>query len=166
MSDVRNLNTNVNQEDVLCKVIREDDNYYVVDCATGEKSEPLTISKDGIAFKLPENAANRTWLNVKNAVATIDTDGYVGLTYKATKTIGSVTHRLPNEKLIAYLSPEEQEEYKAIIARAIAARDAAKAQPKTELEKAKEKADKAQAAYEKLLAMAELTGETDETDAE
>ena len=152
MDKTRNLNTNVNPEDVLCKVICEDDNYYLVDCATGNKSEPLTISKDGIAFKLPENIANRAWLNVANAKATIEQDGYVGLTYKATKTIGSSTARIPNEKLIAYLSPEEQEEYRAIIARAMAAKEAAKTQPKTELEKAKEKADKAMAAYQKLLA--------------
>lgn len=152
MDKTRNLNTNVNPEDILCKVIREDDNYYLVDCTTNEKSEPLTISKDGIAFKLPENAANRTWLNVVNAKATIDEDGYVGLTYKASKKIGCVAHRIPNEKLIAYLSPEEQEEYRAIIARAMAAKEAAKTQPKTELEKAKEKAEKAMAAYQKLLA--------------
>lgn len=157
MDKTRNLNTNVNPEDVLCKVICEDDNYYLVDCATGDKSEPLTISKDGIAFKLPENAANRTWLNVVNAKATIEEDGYVGLTYKASKKIGAVSNRLPNEKLIAYLSPEEQEEYRAIIARAMAAKEAAKAQPKTELEKAKEKAEKAMAAYNKLLAEAANT---------
>ena len=84
------------------------------------------------------------------------------LYYKATKTIGPVGTRLPNEKLISYLSAEDQAEYRAIIDRAIAAKNADKVQPKTELEKAQAKLLKAQAALEKL--MAEAAG-TDTTEA-
>ena len=76
------------------------------------------------------------------------------MTYKATRKFGPVGTRLPNEKLISYLPVEDQEEYKAIIARAIEARNADKVKPKTELEKAQESLAKAQAKLEKLLAEA------------
>ena len=86
----------------------------------------------------------------------------MALLYKATRVMGEGTSRstkLPNEKLIAYLSEAEQEEYKAIIARAIAARDAEreanKKKPMTE-------AEKAQAKVTKIIAQLKEMGMTDE----
>ena len=86
--------------------------------------------------------------------AAVEKDGFIALTYKATRTVGSVGKHLPNEKLIAYLPEELQNEYRAIIERALAAKEAAKKQPMSDLEKAQAKLAKAQAAYEKLLAEA------------
>lgn len=153
--------------EVLAKLVKLEDGYHVIDHDGTMGPVCTKMTGDGYIILTP-NAANRKNYNKKNAEAYFaeHPDGCIEFTYKPTRKVGAVGNRLPNEKLIAYLSPEEQEEYKAIIARAIAARDAAKAQPKTELEKAKEKAEKAMAAYEKLLAMAELTGETDAADAE
>lgn len=144
---------------VLAYVVKHDDGYHVVDAATGEEGPVCNRrTADGYIILTP-NAANRKCVNEKNAEAyfAANPDGKIELTYKATRTIGSTSPKMPNEKLIAYLSPEEQEEYKAIIARAIAARDADKKKPMTELEKAQAKFAKAQAALNKL--MSEAAGE-------
>lgn len=145
----------MNTNEVLAKVVRLEDGYHVIDNdgTMGPVCDKMT--SDGYIILTP-NASNRKNINKKNADKYFDEnpDGYIGLVYKESRKIGSMSNRLPNEKLIAYLSPEEQDEYKAIIARAMAAKEAAKAQPKSELEKAKEKADKALAAYNKLLAEA------------
>lgn len=145
------------KDTVLAYVVKREDGYHVVDAATGEEG-PLCNRRttDGYIILTP-NAANRKCVNEKNAEAyfAANPDGKIELTYKATRSIGSTGPKMPNEKLIAYLSEEEQEEYKAIIARAIAARDADKKKPMTELEKAQAKLAKAQAALEKLMAQAE-----------
>ena len=152
---------NVNTNEVLCKIIKDNDSYFIVDCNTGEMSNPLVISKDGIAFILPANAANRKFANVKNVNAAIDANGEYPLTYKATRTIGNTGGtKMPNAKLISYLSPEEQEEYKAIIARAIEAKQAAENKPKTEADKLQDKIAKAQKALEKLMAQAASMDDT------
>lgn len=140
---------------VLAKVIKLEDGYHVVDQdgTVGPVCNKRTA--DGYIILTP-NAANRKCVNEKNAEKFFaeNPDGAIELTFKATRTIGSAGPKMPNAKLIAYLPEELQEEYKAIIARAIAARDADKKKPMTDLEKAKAKAEKARAAYEALLAQA------------
>ena len=142
-------------DEVLAKVIRLDDGFHVVDFDGTVGPVCTRRTTDGYVILTP-NKANRKCVNEKNANKFFDEnpDGAIELTFKATRTVGSSGPKMPNAKLIAYLSEEEQEEYKAIIARAIAARDADKKKPMTELEKAKAKAEKAKAAYEALLAQA------------
>lgn len=141
-----------NTNEVLAKVVRLEDGYHVIDNDGTMGPVCTKMTSDGYIILTP-NAANRVNLNKKNADAFFEAnpDGCIELTYKAPRKLGPAGSRLPNEKLISYLSPEEQEEYRAIIARAMAAKEAAKAQPKTELEKAKARAEKAMAAYNKLL---------------
>ena len=141
---------------VLAKLVKRDDGYHVIDCVTGEEG-PVCNKRtaDGYIILTP-NSSNRKCVNEKNAETyfAANPDGSIDLTYKATRKLGESGPKLPNAKLIAYLSEEEQNEYKDIIARAIAARDAEKAQPKTDLEKAQARLAKAKAAYEALLAEA------------
>ena len=143
-------------DEVLAKIVKEGDEYFVID-RDGTKSAPLMITKDGISLILTPNASNRKFWAVKKADAAIEADGFVGLTYKGTKVLGPQGSRstaMPNAKLIAYLSEEEQAEYKAIIDRAIAARDADKKKPMTEKEKLEAKIAKAKEALAKLEAEA------------
>ena len=137
----------------LCEIIKEGDNYYCIDLASGENLGVLTDTVDN-GLKIPKNRSNRKWVSKVLLKRTVDQGIRLPLTYKATKKLGPIGNRLPNEKLIAYLSEEDQAEYKAIIARAYEAKNAAKVQPMTELEKAQAKLAKAQAALEKLLAEA------------
>lgn len=138
-------------DEILCEIIKEGDDYFLVDLESNEKSEPLKISSDGVAFVLPANRANRKWATINKVNATLDKGERFTMTYKATKKFGPIGNKLPHEKLIAYLSEEDQAEYRAIIARAQEAKAADKAQPKSELEKAKEKLARAQAALDKLM---------------
>ena len=140
---------------VLAKVIKLEDGYHVVDQDGTVGPVCNRRTTDGYIILTP-NASNRKCVNEKNAEKFFaeNPDGFIPLYYKASRVIGSCGPKLPNAKLIAYLPEELQEEYKAIIARAIAARDADKKKPMTDLEKAKAKAEKARAAYEALLALA------------
>lgn len=143
---------------LAAKIVKDGEDYFVTDLEGNIIGEALkTIndnSKAGVAFVLPKNPSNRKWYNKGNTDKAIDEHGFCALTYKPTKVLGPVGSRstaLPNAKLISYLSEEEQEEYKAIIARAIEARDADKKKPMTELEKAKAAAERANAKLAKLL---------------
>ena len=135
------------------KIIKNGDDYVLVEA---DGTEHILTQKvdDGATFVLPPNCSNRKYFSVSRIDAAIEKDGFIALTYKATRTVGSVGKHLPNEKLIAYLPEELQNEYRAIIERALAAKEAAKKQPMSDLEKAQAKLAKAQAAYEKLLAEA------------
>lgn len=139
------------EDEVLCEIINEGDEYFLVDLESNEKSAPLTISSDGVAFALPVNRANRKWATINKVKAYLEAGKRYTMTYKATKKFGPIGNKIPHEKLISYLSEEDQAEYRAIIARAQEAKAADKAQPKTELEKAKEKLARAQAALDKLM---------------
>ena len=80
--------------------------------------------------------------------------------YATEKTpLGTMGSKLPNAKLVAYLSEEEQEEYKGIIDRARERMEADKAahkkQPLTEEQKLRNKIAKAQAALAALEAEAQ-----------
>lgn len=141
---------------VVAKIVKYEDGYHVVD-HDGTVGDVLKISKDGIVYILTPNASCRKFYNVNN-LDKLFAEGAteVALGYKPPKKLGPSGSRttMPNAKLIAYLPEELQEEYKAIIARAIAAKEADKKKPMTDLEKAKAKAEKAKAAYEALLAAA------------
>ena len=133
------------------KLVIRDNDVYLVDANT--ETGPLPITKDNLCYILPENSANRKWFAIKKVeAAKAANETEIELAYKASRAIGTCSQKLPNEKLIGYLPEAEQAEYKAIIERAVAAREAAKAKPMTEVEKAQAKLAKAKAAYEKLLA--------------
>lgn len=147
---------------VYAQLVKKEDGYHIIDF-DGTEGPVCKISKpDDIGNKwiiFTPNKSNRKYIVLSKAEAFFaeNPDGAIDLYYKATKKIGSSGTRIPNEKLISYLPEAEQEEYRAIIARAIAAKEADKKQPKTELEKAQDKLAKAKAAYEKLLAEASAT---------
>lgn len=144
-------------ETVYAKIIKEDDGYHVVD-HDGTVGPVCKIVDDGKTIALTKNKSNRQWFNITRAEAEIAEKGHVELYYKGTKKLGSTGTRIPNEKLISYLPEAEQAEYRAIIARAIEAKNADKPKPMTELEKAKAKLEKAKAALAKL--EAEAAGDT------
>lgn len=139
--------------EVNVMLILAEDGVHLVD--NGEDKGLAQEMPDGVCYKLPKNAANRTWFSVKK-INDAKSKGIseINLEYRASRKYGSIGTKLPNAKLIAYLPEDLQAEYKAIVDRAIAARDAAKSKPMTELEKAETKVAKAKAAYEKLLQQA------------
>lgn len=149
-------NVNIESADIEpgdAKIVKNGDDYVLVD---GDGTEHVLTQKvdGGATFVLPKNCSNRKYFNVARIDAAVEKDGFVVLTYKASRTIGTVGKHIPNEKLIAYLPEDLQNEYRAIIERAIKAREDAKAKPMTDLEKAQAKLEKAKAAYEKLMAQA------------
>ena len=143
-------------ETVYAQLVKKEDGYHVIDFDGTVGPVCNRRTSDGYIILTP-NKSNRKCYNEKNAEKFFDEnpDGAIDLYYKASRKIGSSGPRIPNEKLISYLPEAEQEEYRAIIARAIAAKDADKAKPMTEVEKAQAKLARAQAALDKLLAEAE-----------
>lgn len=139
------------EQEVLAVIVKLEDGYHVKN-NDGNVGDVCKLLDDG-AVKLTENAANRKF--IRQSIL----DKFFGeggteypLTYKETKHIGSTGSKLPNEKLISYLSEEEQAEYRAIIERARAAKAADVKKPLTEKEKLERKIAKAQEALAKLLA--------------
>lgn len=129
------------------KIVIADDGIHLVDT---DLDVIVNLSKDGLAYILPSNSANRKFIatkKIENAKAAGTTE--VPLEYRATRTLGPVGKKLPNEKLIAYLSEDEQAEYRAIFEEAYslyeADRAASKKQPKTEIEKLEARIAKLQA---------------------
>lgn len=131
-------------------LIKRDDGFHVRQ--GDEILEPCKtkfIKNEGDWIILPENASNRKMIKLVTATKFFEEQGddaELPLAFKATRTLGGTSTKLPNEKLIAYLSEDLQEEYKAIIARAIQARDAERAaakKPATEADKARAKVTKA-----------------------
>ena len=139
---------------VYATIIKEDDGFHVVDFDGTVGPVCKYCDADDKTIVLTKNKSNRQWFNRKKAEAEIAEKGHVDLYYKASKHFGPSGSKMPNEKLIAYLPEDLQAEYKAIIERAIKARDEAKAKPMTELEKAQAKLAKAQEALAKLQAQA------------
>lgn len=144
----------------IVKIVKDDEGYHCVQ-PDGTSYGPLKIIEEGRTLVLPKNPANRQYCAVKKADEGIAENGEFILTVRTTpkKDVSTYSTKLPNEKLIAYLPEAEQEEYKAIIARAIAARDADreanKKKPMTETEKA-------QAKVTKLVAKLKEMGVSDE----
>ena len=137
-------------DEELCELINVDGKYFLVDLASGEETEfGDKVTTDGY-YKLPANRANRKCYNKKNLDAAFERGETVKLTYKASKVFGPTGTKLPNAKLISYLPEDIQAEYKAIIDRAIEARNAAKKKPMTEEEKLMAKRDKILAQLAKL----------------
>lgn len=145
-------------------LVKREDGYHIEDLE-GNLSDPCKLVDKDQWIVFPANASNRKCVKVTVAEKFFTENGddaKMALLYKATRTIGEGTSRstkLPNEKLISYLPEAEQEEYKAIIARAIAARDAEreanKKKPMTE-------AEKAQAKVTKLIAQLKEMGISDD----
>lgn len=135
---------------VMATIVKREDGYHVIDMDGTEGPVCEKCTTDGYLILTP-NASNRKCINKKNLDKTFEEGAdHVDLFYKATRQVSPAGSKLPNAKLIAYLSEEEQAEYKAIIERARAAKDAAKAKPKTPLDKARERYEKALANYEKV----------------
>lgn len=114
------------------KIIREGDTYFLVDGESADiKTELHTYKNEEFTLVLPENSSNRKWFNSKKADAAIAEQGECPLTYKPARTLsGPRTHKMPNERLIAYLPEDLQAEYRAIVERAFAAMDADRATKK------------------------------------
>ena len=147
------ISEELDDQTVYAHIVKRDDGYHVVDFDGTEGPVCDKRTSDGYIILTP-NKANRKCYNEKNAEKFFAEGGEaIELTYRKTRVIVN-KNTLPNAKLVAYLPEDLQAEYKAIIDRAIAARDAAKSKPMTELEKAEAKVAKAKAALEKLKAEA------------
>ena len=151
----------IDTNEPLAYLVKKEDGYHIEDL-DGNIGEVLKSDKND-ALILTENAANRKWVMCKKADAFFAENGddaKFPLMYKATRTMDGASRstKLPNEKLISYLPEAEQEEYKAIIARAIQARDAERAASKAP----KSEADKARAKIAKLVAQLKDMGVSDE----
>lgn len=153
MAEKTNIETVVDEAvetvDTVAEVVKvikdEDGNFHTV---IGDKVGPVCkIIEDGRTIVLGKNPANRQYCAVAKANVGIEADGFFVIVPRTTepRVLGSMGPKLPNEKLISYLPEAEQEEYRAIIARAIAARDAEKNRPLTEREKAEKALEKAKA---------------------
>lgn len=137
--------------EVYAKIIKDEEgNFHVVDFDGTVGPICKFCDADDKTIVLTKNKSNRQWFNRKKAEAEIAEKGHVDLCYKASRHIGSIGNKLPNEKLVSYLPEAELAEYKAIIERAMKAREEAKAKPTTELEKAQARLARAQAALAKL----------------
>ena len=131
-------------DEILARIIKQDDGFHVVD-QDGTVGDVCKLTDEGDkTIVLTPNASNRKYYNKAKAEAAIEQDGYCGLTRKDTIKISNVT-RTPNAKLISYLPQDLQDEYNAIIARAIEAKNASKKKPMTEREKLEAKLAKMQA---------------------
>lgn len=140
-------------EGVACYLVRTDTGVAIRDL-DGNIGPDCEISKDGLAYKLPANAANRTWfmLSKFEKEIALHPEG-IPLTYRATKTLGPQSDKLPNEKLVrAFLNEDELAEYEAIIERARARKAEAKAKPLTEEEKLRASIERSQKKLAELLA--------------
>lgn len=141
-------------DEALAFIVKREDGYHVVDNDVEGDVCPLT--KDGKSICLTKNTSNRQWMSVVRLAKWFETtDEPFPLTYKAARKLGDGSARvtMPNAKLISYLSEEDQAEYKAIIDRAIAAREADRKKPMTELEKAQAKIERLKAQIAKLEAL-------------
>lgn len=150
-----NMNT-FSPDEILARVVKREDGYHVIDHDGTEGPVCDKRTADGYIILTP-NVSNRKNINEKNAERFFaeNPDGAIELTYKASRKLGDAPKTIPNAKLISYLSEELQAEYKAIIDKAIAAREADRKKPMTELEKAQARLEKAKAALAKLQAEAD-----------
>ena len=149
-------------EEIIVKIVKDVDGDFHVINADGVEGPKCKIIEDGRTIALTKNEANRQYCAVAKANAGIEADGFFVLTVRTTepRKLGPAGTKMPNTKLISYLPEELQEEYKALIAKAIAARDAEVNRPLTDREKAERALAKAKAQVAKLQAM--LTANTAE----
>lgn len=148
------------KDQVLAWLTRDENgDYFIENISDGVVTGPLKLCEGDTAVVLAKNDSNRKWIKRTVCDPVIAKEGRIGLVYKPTILLGPAANRVPNEKLIAYLPQELQDEYKAIIEEARKLMEADKAAPKSEVEKAQEAMERARAKYEKLLAMATQTNE-------
>ena len=141
-------------ETVYAKIIKKDDGFHVVD-QDGSVGPVCKIIEDGRTITLTKNSSGRQYCSVLKAEAAIAENGEFIIPLKTTESrAGKLVYHMPNEKLISYLNDKDKAEYQAIMERAMAARDADKKKPMTELEKAQARLEKAKAALAKLEAAA------------
>ena len=128
--------------------------YSIVDKGNTVHCLGIAIYKEREVLHLPDNSTCRVWIDRKKVDAAIEADGKMTLGYKVRVTLGAGGTHYPQEKLIAFLSEEEQAEYKAIVDKArkamADAKAAAKAAPLTPYEKAKRALERAQAKLAEL----------------
>lgn len=136
----------------VCAFIERNENGDVVlhDVIENTVSEPLQPSKDGLAYVLPKNSANRKWSNIVKVNEVLDRGETYPLTYKASIKLGAVSKHTPYEKWISFLDEAEQTEVKDLYAKAVAAKAAAKSEPKSEADKLRDKIAKLQAKIAEL----------------
>ena len=136
----------------VCAFIERNENGDVVlhDVIEGTVSEPLQPSKDNVAYVLPKNSANRKWSNIAKVNEVLDRGETYPLTYKASIKLGAVSKHAPYEKWIGFLDEAEQNEVKELYTKAVAAKAAAKPEPKSEADKLRDKIAKLQAKIAKL----------------
>lgn len=128
--------------------------YSIVDKGNTVHCLGIATYKDREVLHLPDNSTCRVWIDRKKVDTSIAADGKMTLGYKGRVTLGAGGTHYPQEKLIAFLSEEEQAEYKAIVDKArkamADAKAAAKAAPLTPYEKAKRALERAQAKLAEL----------------
>lgn len=136
----------------VCAFIERNENGDVVlhDVIENTVSEPLMPSKDGVAYVLPKNSANRKWSNIVKVNEVLDRGETYPLTYKPSIKLGAVSKHAPYEKWIGFLDEAEQNEVKDLYAKAVAAKAAAKPEPKSEADKLRDKIAKLQAKIAEL----------------
>lgn len=131
---------------VYATIVKEDDGFHVIDFDGTKGPVCKYCDANDKTIVLTKNKSNRQWFNRAKAEAEIAEKGHVDLYYKAARKLGEVSRNsMPNAKLISYLSEELQAEYKAIIDKAIAAREADRKKPMTEEEKLRARIAKLQA---------------------
>lgn len=135
-------------------LVKLEDGYHI-EGLDGTLSDVCPISKDGICIVLLPNASNRKWWNLKKADAATANGSKIELLYKGSKHFATGTGvKVPNDNLVKIYAPDLYDEYVTIVTAARDAKAADKAKPKTELEKAQEKLERAKAALAKLEAQA------------
>lgn len=142
----------------MVRITRTDDQYFM----QVDDNEPVALEvKQPNGWEptifLPENPTGRKLVNKKVADKRLEAnpEGFELTDKPVRNSSGEHAPSVPNKRLVEYLKTLENgqelyDEYMAIIERAKAARDAAKKQPKSELEKAKEKLAKAMAKVKEL----------------
>lgn len=155
----------MNPDEIDVKIVKDENgDFHVVD--NGVEGPKCTIIEDGRTISLTKNAANRQYCAVSKANAGIEADGFFKLTVRTAppRKLGPMGAKRPNSKLISYLPQELQDEYDAIIARAVEARNAEIHRPLTEREKAERALERAKA---KLAALeAQLAADDEKGDNE
>lgn len=128
--------------------------FYLTD--NGVETEVTDLAKPDkktgeLWIKLPENSANRQWCSVKQLRKL---GGKKVYEYKESRT-GTTTRKTDRD----YLSEEDQTMLDALLAKAKAAKEAAKKQPMTEEEKLRAKIARDQAKLDELIAKRDQVSE-------
>lgn len=112
-------------------LVKREDGFHVIDEDGTEGPVCKYCDEGDKTIVLTPNASNRKWFRRAKAEAALAESDMIPLYYKESRHFDtSGGNRLPNAKLIAYLSEEERAEYAAIIERAREAMAAAKAAAK------------------------------------